>query len=243
MNERQIMDICTFFFDEMNNGGFLQLIYNDSNSWLKCIPDCLTAIGSDEMAIVCQTALSAFSAPLPDDLEQRRALLAESVTPEIVRHLENCDAQFHQLADQLEEALGRFIDQHFPEDPIPVDRTKSKDYVALFRKLEDRKASTWDDFADPKVRRRSNKAGTEIHKLKMELFSKPDKGAPVILKLLQDQDPRVRTFAGAYCIQAQIHEDLGKQVLAQIAADTSLDKLHQMSARDCIRYCTPLKTP
>ena len=37
MNDRQIMDICTFFSDEMNNGGFLQLLYNDSNSWLKYV--------------------------------------------------------------------------------------------------------------------------------------------------------------------------------------------------------------
>ena len=98
-----------------------------------------------------------------------------------------------------------------------------------------------DDLADAKLRRRSNKAGTEIHKLRMELFSKPDKGAPVILRLLQDSDPKVRIFAGAYCIQAQIHEDLGKSVLSQIAGDTSLNKLLQIEARDCIRYCTPLK--
>ena len=243
MNDRQVMDICTFFSDEMNNGGFLQLLYNDSNNWLKYIPECLTAVGVREMTDICQNALSVFSDSLPDDPKQRRAFLTESLTPEIIRHLENCDAQFNKLADQLEEALGRFIDQHFPDDPVPVDRTKSKDYVALIRKLEARTFSSIDDLADPKIRRRSNKAGTEIHKIRMELFAKPDKGTPVILKLLQDQDPRVRTFAGAYCIQAQIHEDLGKQVLAQIAADTSLDKLHQMSARDCIRYCTPLKTP
>jgi len=243
MTARQIIDICTFFSDEMNNGGFLQLLYNDSNACLKHIPECLTAIGTDEMATVCQTALSAFSMPLPDDLEQRRAFLAESLTPEIVRHLENCDARFNKASDRLEEILGRFIDQHFPDDPVPVDRKTSKDYVALFRKLEERKASTWDDFADPKVRRRSNKAGTEIHKLKMELFSKPDKGAPVILKLLQDKDPRVRVTGGSYCLQAQIHEDLGRSVLAQIAEDLDLDKMIRFEAKCCIEYCRPFNMP
>lgn len=243
MTEGQIIDICTFFSDEMNNGGFLQLLYNDSRSWLKRIPECLTDIGIPEMADICQDALSVFSDSLPDDLEQRRAFLAESVTPEIIRHLENCDARFNKASDRLEEILGRFIDQHFPDDPVPVDRKTSKDYVALFRKLEERKASTWDDFADPKVRRQSNKAGTEIHKLKMELFSKPDKGAPVILKLLQDKDPRVRVTGGSYCLQAQIHEDLGRSVLAQIAEDLDLDKMIRFEAKCCIEYCRPFNMP
>lgn len=243
MTDSQIIDICTFFSDEMHNGGFLQLLYNDSDAYLKDIPQCLTAIGADEMADFCQTALSVFSHPLPDDLEQRRTFLGETLTPEIVRHLENCDARFNELADRLEDRLGAFIDLHFPDEPISIDRTKSKDYVALLRKLESRTISTLDDLTDAKLRRRSNKAGTEIHKIRMELFAKPDKGAPVILKLLQDQDPKVRIFAGAYCIQAQIYEDLGKSVLSRIAEDTALDKLLQIQASDCIRYCTPLKTP
>lgn len=243
MTESQVIEICTFFSDEMHNGGFLQLLYNDSNACLGHIPQCLTAVGAPEMAELCQTVLSVFSIPLPDDLEERRAFLAETLTLEIVRYLEGCDARFNKLADGLEDSLDRYMDQHFPDDPVPVDRTKPKDYVALLRKLEARTISTMDDLTDAKLRRRSNKAGTEIHKLRMELFSKPDKGAPVILKLLQDPDPRVRIFAGAYCIQAQIHEDLGKSVLSQIAADTSLDKLLQIQASDCIRYCTPYKTP
>ena len=243
MTESQMIEICTFFSDEMNNGGFLQLLYNDSNSWLKCIPECLRAIGIPEMADICQDALSVFSDSLPDDLEQRRSFLAESVTPEIVRHLENCDAQFNKLADQLEEAIGRFIDQHFPDEPLNIDRTKPKDYVALYHKLEERTLCTLDDLSDPKLRRRNNKAMTEIHKLNMELFARADKGVPIILQLLQSENPRVRITAGAYCLQAQIHEDLGKKVLKQIAADSSLDKLLQWNARDCIKYCRPYQTP
>lgn len=224
----------------MHNGGFLQLFYNGSNAYLKDTPQCLTAIGAEEMASICQTALSVFPAPLPNDLKPRRAFLGETVTPEIIRHLEDCDTRFNELSDQLVETLDRFIDQHFPDDPIPIDRTKPKDYAALLRKLESRTISTLDDLTDAKLRRRSNKAGTEIHKIRMELFAKPDKGAPVILKLLQDPDPNVRIFAGADCIQAQIYEDLGKSVLSRIAEDTALDKLLQIQARDCIRYCTPL---
>lgn len=239
MTESQIIDVCTFFSDEVNNGGFLQLLYNDNHACLKHIPECLTAIGADEMAVVCQTALSVFSAPLPDDLEQRRSLLAEIITPDIVRHLESCDARFNELADQLEDRLGSFIDQHFPDEPISIDRTKPKDYVALFCKLEARTPSTDAELLDAKLRRRQNKAATEIHKLKMELFARPDKGAPVILQLLQSEDPRVRISAGAYCLQAQIHEKLGKRALKQIAADPALDPYLRFHASMCIEYCAP----
>lgn len=242
MTESQIIDICTFFSDEIHNGGFLQFFYNDSNSYTRHITQCLVAIGADDIADICQTALSVFPMPLPDDSEQRRRFLTDNITPDIVRHLEICDARFYEQYDQFETSLGHFIDLHFPDDSISLDQTKSKDYVALLQKLEARTLSTMDDLTNAKLRRRSNKAGTEIHKLRMELYAKPDKGAPVILKLLQDHDPRVRIFAGAYCIQAQIHEDLGRSVLSQIAADTSLDKLLQIEAKDCIRYCMPFKT-
>lgn len=243
MTEKQIVDVCTFFSDEVNNGGFLQLLYNDTNAYTKHLPQCLVAIGANELATICQTALSVFSRPLPDDLEQRRSFLAEIITPDIIKHLEECDTRFYKLEDHLESCLDRFIDQHFPDDPISDDPPKPKDYVALYRKLEEATHSSFDEFADPILRRRANKAGKEIHKLNMELFARPDKGAPVILKLLQDNDPRVRIGAGAYCIMAQIHEDLGRNVLSQIAEDSSLDKMLRFHASSCIEYCKPYKTP
>lgn len=242
MTESQIIDICTFFTDEMYNGGFLQLLYNDSNAYLKHIPQCLTAIGADKMADICQTALSVFSCPLPDDLEQRRHYLSKALTPDIIRHLQACDTQFNKLSDQLDTCLDRFIAQHFPDNPITIDREKPKDYAALICKLESRTPSTDAELLDAKLRRQQNKAATEIHKLKMELFARPDKGAPVILHLLQSEDPRVRISAGAYCLQAQIHENLGKRTLMQIADDPALDRYLRFHASMCIEYCWPYKT-
>lgn len=241
MTEIQVIDICTFFSDEVHNGGFLQLLYNDSNAYTRYIEQCLIAIGADEIGDICKTALSVFPNTLPDDLEQRRHFLSEFITPDIIQHLDQCDKRFYERDDQFDACLGRFIDQHFPDDPIPVDRTKPKDYVALFCKLKERTASTWDDFADAKLRRRQNKAGKELHKLNMELFARPDKGAPVILKLLQSENPHVRVGAGAYCLMAQIHEDLGKSVLEQIAEDPASDRMVQFEAECCIKYCRPYK--
>ena len=242
MTESQIIDICTFFSDEMNNGGFLQLLYNDSNAYTRYITQCLTAIGADKIADICRNALSVFPTPLPDNLEQRRYYLSKSITPDIILHLQTCDTQYYELADQLDTCLGRFIDQHFPDDPIPIPHTKQKDYVSLFCKLKERTASTWDDFADAKLRRQQNKAGKELHKLSMELFARPDKGAPVILKLLQAEDARVRIGAGAYCLQAQIYEDLGRSVLVQISEDPTLDRMLRFDAECCIKYCKPYNT-
>jgi hypothetical protein len=58
MTESQIIDICTFFSDEMNNGGFLQLLYNDSNAYTRYITQCLTAIGADKIADAIAQAIS-----------------------------------------------------------------------------------------------------------------------------------------------------------------------------------------
>lgn len=242
MTEDQIINICTKFSDEVNNGGFLQFFYNDDKAYTNHIIHCLKAIGATEMSDICQRALCNFSS-LPDDLEERRAFLTQVITPEILEQLQDYDTQFNFLSDDLEEKLGNYIDLHASEpanDPAP--KTASKDYYALYIKHRSKTITNPNDFADPKLRRKHNKAMTEIHRLNMEMFAMPDKGINTIARLLQHEDPHVRISAGAYCISAQLLVNEGRRVLQKIATDPSMDSMCRFDAQNCLSYCRPYKT-
>ncbi len=241
MTADQIINICSKFSDEVNNGGFLQFIYNDDNASTNHLVDCLKAIGAAEMAVVCQTALRGLPS-LPNDLEKRRAFLSHTLTHDILAHLQNCDILFNSLSDDLEEKLGNYIDIHSSEpneDPSP--NNASKDYYALYVKHNAKTMRSLDDLADPKLRRKHNKAMSELHKLNMEMFVMPNKGVHIVTRLLRHEDPRVRISAGAYCISAQVMVDEGKHVLKKISADPSLDRMYRFDAENCIEYCKPYK--
>lgn len=105
----QVFYICTELEQEVNNGGFDQFFYNSSGNFSNRIVECFIAIGADETADICKTALAAFSSPLPVNRDERQTYLDEAVTDEISDILSACDDRFYDYPDDLETLSYQYI--------------------------------------------------------------------------------------------------------------------------------------
>ncbi len=87
---------------EVNNGGFIQFFDNACGALAKEIVPAFKRIGAKKTASICQKALKALGQELPEDWEERRALLDRIVDDRVGEILEACDEAFYEYPDDLE---------------------------------------------------------------------------------------------------------------------------------------------
>ena len=107
--EEQVFYICNLLMEEVNNGGFEQFLYNSSGDHAHRVEECLRTIGADKTADICHTAFSAFGKPIPQERSKREKFLDKMESEEISEVLSDCDDQFYDYPDPLEELCYRFI--------------------------------------------------------------------------------------------------------------------------------------
>ena len=240
MTEHEIIEVCRDFFDEMYNGGFQFVLVNGHPDVIQ-VPQCLYAIGADEMAKACEKYLSVFTLPLPADEEERMNCLTkvERRHPFLWKRADVLNKRFGEMDHQLEELLGSYIDLHFPAEWLSCTHLKSENIAEYYRKVAenieglDGGIGLW----------RHNQAYPEMEKLNEELYTRPDKGLSIAEKLLGDENPSIRYCIAIYCLRAQIHVESAKNVLKLIDADRTLNLLLRAHARSAIRHCKPYQAP
>ena len=236
MTEREIIDVCRDFFDEMYNGGFQFVLEND-HPYVNQLPQYMMAIGAADMAEACRDALSVFPGSLPVDAEERSDYLCEfeEEYPGLWEHLDTCNARFNELDYQLEDSLSRYIDLYFPAEWLSYTHLKAENLEEYYCKVAE---STFGPCGGVELRW-DNLATVEIEKLDKELYARPDKGSFIARNLLCSTDPRIRYHAAAYCLKAQIHVESAKLVLTQIGADRTLNGTLRYMARTHPSHCEP----
>ena len=108
-SEEQIFYICNLLEEEINNGGFDQFLYNSSGDYTHRVEECLRTIGATKTADICRTAFSAYGRPIPQDRKQRQKFLDRMENDEISAILSDCDDQFYEYPDQLEDLCFAYI--------------------------------------------------------------------------------------------------------------------------------------
>ena len=106
--EEKTVYIIDKFQSEVNNGGFVQFLYNSGGLVANLLPS-LTAIGAEHIARIYKMALKNIPCELPIDDEQRDTLLNELITEKISKIFDSCDQEFYQYSDNIEELLYHFI--------------------------------------------------------------------------------------------------------------------------------------
>ena len=107
--EEQVFYICNLLMEEVNNGGFDQFLYNSSGNYAHRVEECLRIIGANKTADICHTAFSAFGKPIPQDRNKREKFLDKMECDEISDILSDCDGQFYEYPDPLEDLCYQYI--------------------------------------------------------------------------------------------------------------------------------------
>ena len=94
---------------EVNNGGFSQFFFNSSGNFSNELVSAFTAIGAHKTAAICQKAINAFGRDIPVDWEERREMLDELESDEIIEILEECDSAFFAYEEDLNELNYNFV--------------------------------------------------------------------------------------------------------------------------------------
>ena len=110
--EEQVFFICNSLEGEVNNGGFSQYLYNSSGNHANRVSECMHSIGATKIAEICRTAMAAFPHPLPEDWEERQEFLDEFLTDDAEEILEQCDSEFYEYEDNLEQLVYSYIQAH-----------------------------------------------------------------------------------------------------------------------------------
>ncbi len=110
--EEQVFYICNLLEEEVNNGGFDQFLYNSSGNFAHRVEECLRIIGANKTADICRTAFAAFGKPIPQDRNKREKFLDKMGSDEIDDILSDCDDQFYEYPDPLEELFYQYIVAH-----------------------------------------------------------------------------------------------------------------------------------
>ena len=108
-SEEQVFYICNLLEEEVNNGGFDQFLYNSSGNYAHRVEECLRTIGANKTADICHVAFAAFGKPIPQDRNKREKFLDKMESDEISDILSDCDDQFYEYPDQLEELCYQYI--------------------------------------------------------------------------------------------------------------------------------------
>jgi hypothetical protein len=110
--EEQVFYICNLLEEEVNNGGFDQFLYNSSGNYAHRVEACLRIIGANKTTDICRTAFSAYGKPIPQDRAKREKFLDKMENDEISDILSDCDDQFYEYPDPLEELCYQYILSH-----------------------------------------------------------------------------------------------------------------------------------
>jgi len=94
---------------EVNNGGFSQYLYNSSGNFANEIVKALSEIGADKTSDICDKAFAALGGEIPEDWELRQEKLESMITDEVDEILSECDSEFYNYPDNLEELNYKFI--------------------------------------------------------------------------------------------------------------------------------------
>jgi len=99
----------TFYYNqilerEVNNGGYSQFFFNDSGTYCYEILDSLCEIGATRTAEIHRKALEAFGDKNPKSCEERQSTLDD-----IDNVLSECDREFYQYQDDLNELNYQFV--------------------------------------------------------------------------------------------------------------------------------------
>ena len=108
-SEEQVFYICNLLEEEVNNGGFDQFLYNSSGNYAHRVEECLRTIGANKTADICHVAFAAFGKPIPQDRNKREKFLDKMESDEISDILSDCDDQFYEYPDQLEDLCYQYI--------------------------------------------------------------------------------------------------------------------------------------
>lgn len=106
--EEQTFYIVDSFQKEVNNGGFDQFLLNSSGVFAGEIVSSLLTIGANRTADIYKEAFTALPRKLPEDGEQRAALLDSLITEDISEVFDSCDQAFYKYPDNLDELLYQF---------------------------------------------------------------------------------------------------------------------------------------
>lgn len=97
--------------EEVNNGGFDQLLFNAGCS-LRDLPDAFRTIGAPGTAAICARALAALGGEVPEDPEARREALASREGETLAAELEACDEAFLRYGEDLTALNAAYVRAH-----------------------------------------------------------------------------------------------------------------------------------
>ena len=106
--KEKIVYIVDKFQSEVNNGGFIQFLYSNGDL-VDNLLSSFIAIGAKYIAEIYKNVLENIPHKLPNDEEERNALLNELITDNITKVFDSCDQEFYKYSDDLEERLYQFI--------------------------------------------------------------------------------------------------------------------------------------
>ena len=95
--------------EEVNNGGFDQLLFNAGFD-LRELPEAFRTIGAPKTADICAKALAALGGEVPEDREARREVLASREGPPA--ELGACDEAFLRYEEDLAARNAAYVRAH-----------------------------------------------------------------------------------------------------------------------------------
>lgn len=112
--EEKTIYIVDTFQSEVNNGGFLQYLYNDSGATVNELLAALSVIGAKRTVKIYQKALSHLPVTLPADSEQRGTMLDNIVDDTISDIFSSCDKQFYDYdnSENLDALIYQYAMNH-----------------------------------------------------------------------------------------------------------------------------------
>ena len=110
LNEHErVFYVTQILEQEVNNGGFSQFFFNSSGDFSNEIVDAFTKIGAFKTAEICKKALAVFNGNVPTDRDAREELLDSLECDDV---LSECDDDFYEYEDNLEELNYTYIMEH-----------------------------------------------------------------------------------------------------------------------------------
>ncbi len=93
---------------EVNNGGFEQFFWNSDGEFANDAEQSLMKIGAENTSFIVRKALVALDEVLPTNQSERQNLLSQT-DESVQKTLAECDCDFYNDTDYLEELSYRFV--------------------------------------------------------------------------------------------------------------------------------------